>query len=83
MSEGLHLLENLATAALAREPLPTPDRIRELIENLRGMPLCAEVTPEEAEHLAMLLEERHGVTMKIGTLLTGRDYEPWLEAARP
>jgi hypothetical protein len=83
MSEGFQLLENLATAALAREPLPTPERVRELIENIRGMPLCAEVTAAEAEHLAILLEERHGVTMRIGTLLMARDYEPWLDAARP
>src|ERR1700686_3184545 len=83
MSEGLQLLESLASAALAREPLPTPEHVRELIANLRGMPLCADVTADEAEHLAMVLEERHGVTMKIGTTLTGRGFEPWLEAARP
>ena len=83
MSEGLQLLESLASAALAREPLPTPEHVRDLIANLRGMPLCAEVTADEAEHLAMVLEERHGVTMKIGTTLTGRGFEPWLEAARP
>ncbi|MGH7641463.1 MAG: Z1 domain-containing protein [Candidatus Dormibacteria bacterium] len=82
MSDGLQLLENLATAALARQPLPTPERIREVIDNLRGMPLCADVTSAEAEHLAMILEERHGVTMQIGTVLVGHDYEPWLGAAR-
>jgi hypothetical protein len=70
MSEAHQLLESLATAALAREPLPTPERIREVIDNLRSMPLCSAVSADEGEHLAMLLEERHGVTMRIGALLT-------------
>jgi hypothetical protein len=83
MSEANQLLESLATAALAREPLPTPERIREVIDNLRSMPLCSAVSADAGEHLAMLLEERHGVTMRIGALLTAKDYEPWLEAARP
>ena len=82
MSEAFQILESMVSAALARESLPTPQRIRELIENLRATPLCEGVTSGEAEHLATQLEERHGVTMKIGTMLTGQDYEPWLEAAR-
>lgn len=83
MSEAQQLLETLASAALALEPLPTPERIRDIIDSLRITPLCSAVTPDEAEHLAMVLEERHGVTMKIGALLTAKGYMPWLEAARP
>src|SRR2546423_12432804 len=82
MSNGLQLLESMVGAALAREPLPTPQRIRELIENLRATPLCADVTSDEAERLAKALETRHGVTMKIGSVLTGERWEPWLDAAR-
>lgn len=76
------MLESMVSAALAREPMPTPEHIRELIDSLRNIPLCADVTAVEAEDLAILLETRHGVTMKLGTLLTGQDYEPWLDAAR-
>src|SRR5713226_3550055 len=82
MPDGLQMLESMVGAALAREPMPSPDRIRALIDALRSTPLFADVTPDEAEQLAKLLEERHGVTMKVGSVLTGEDWEPWLDAAR-
>jgi hypothetical protein len=82
MSEGLEILENMVAAQLAKEPLPTAGRIRELINALRGIPFCAEVTSQEAERLALRFEERHGVTMEIGSVLTDAGYEPWLAAAR-
>ena len=82
MSEPIEKLETMVGALLAVEPLPTPERIRELIETLRRTPMCSEVSPAEAEQLAMDLEERHGVTMRIGSLLTGEQYEPWLDSAR-
>src|SRR4051812_16480453 len=82
MSDGLQILENMVAAQLAREPLPTPERIRELIDILRGTPLCKDVSLQDAERLALKFEERHGVTMEIGAVLTDSDFEPWLDAAR-
>lgn len=83
VTEGRLMLETMASAALAREPLPTPERIRELITSLRGAAMFTELTDNDVEELAILLETRHGVTMKLGSQLTAKDYEPWLEAARP
>jgi len=40
------------------------------------------VDDSEAELLARQFEMRHGVTMTIGSVLTERDYEPWLDASR-
>lgn len=82
MHEGLQTLENMVGAQLAKEPLPTPQRIRELIEAVRNLPFCANVSSDEAERLALEFEERHGVEMKIGAFLTETDYEPWLDTAR-
>ncbi|MCA3730107.1 MAG: Z1 domain-containing protein [Phenylobacterium sp.] len=82
MNDGLKMLETMVGAQLAKEPLPTPDRIRELIGQIRQIPLCADVSDEQAEALARSLENSHGVSMKIGSMLTGRDYVPWLDAAR-
>jgi len=82
MHEGLQTLENMVGAQLAKEPLPTPQRIRELIEAVRSLPFCANVSSDEAERLALEFEERHGVEMKIGAFLTETDYEPWLDTAR-
>ena len=82
MSEGLKTLETMVGAQLAREPNPTPERIRELITATRLIPMCAAVDAEEAELLARRFEERHGVLMTIGSVLVGEAYRPWLDVAR-
>ncbi len=77
-------LENLETAIegfLAKEINPTPASIRELINKFRVIDSC-NVDDSEAELLAREFEMRHGVTMAIGSVLTERDYEPWLDAAQ-
>ena len=82
MNDGLKMLETMVGAQLAKEPLPSPDRIRELIGQIRKIPLCADVSDEQAEELARSLENSHGVSMKIGSMLTTKDYVPGLDAAR-
>src|SRR5437879_3855393 len=83
MLDDLQRLESMVSALLAQEPLPTPDRIRELLASLRLIPICSNVTDDQAEGLARVLEERHGVTMQLGSTLKGERWEPWLDAARP
>lgn len=79
--ENLKNLEVAVEGFLARDPSPTPEKIRELITNFRAIPTCA-VSDADAERLARQLEARHDVTMTIGAMLTSRDFEPWLEARR-
>ena len=75
-------LEKLRTAvsALLGTDLPSQERIREYIEQLR--PSFPGVTDEEANQLALWFEEVHGVTMRDGAALQETDFEPWLEDAR-
>jgi hypothetical protein len=82
MTEGLATLETMVGAQLAKEAMPTTERIRELIEQVRALPFCSDVTPDQAEALALKFEERHGVTMTIGAVLKEPDFEPWLDDAR-
>ncbi|MHB8267466.1 Z1 domain-containing protein [Bradyrhizobium sp.] len=81
MVDNLENLEIAVEGFLAKEPSPTPERIRELIRNFRVIESCA-VDDAAAEHLARKFETRHGVTMTIGAMLTDREYEPWLDAQR-
>ena len=81
MSDSLANLETAVEGFLAKEQTPTPERIRELIRNFRAIESCS-VDDAAAELLARRFEVRHGVTMTIGAMLTERDYEPWLDAAR-
>ena len=72
-------LRVMAQGLLARE-LPTQERIRDVIEEVR--PACPGVTDAEAEALAIEFEEVHGVRMADGAALQDRGFEPWLDAAR-
>lgn len=79
-AEELKKLETMVGAQLAKE-LPSPELIRELIDQVRT--ICPSVSDESAEALARVFEARHGVTMDIGSILTGEDdYEPWLDHAQ-
>lgn len=80
MPENLANLETAVEGFLAKDPSPTPARIRELIEQFRVIPSLS-VDDDEAEQLARVFETRHSVTMTIGSVLTEHDYEPWLDAA--
>ncbi len=82
MTDGLQVLEGMIAPVLAQETAPTPERIRELIAAVRGLPMCSGVDAEAAELLARRFEERLGVTMTIGAVVTDREYTPWLEEAR-
>jgi hypothetical protein len=79
MAESLQLLEAVVGAALAREARPSPERIIELITQMRVAAPCSD---DEAKQLAREFETRHGVTMTIGSVLKQADYEPWLDGAR-
>lgn len=81
MSANLDSLETAVGSLLAKDPNPTPERIRELIRAFRVIESCS-VDDAAAELLARNFEKRHGVTMTIGAMLTDREYEPWLDGAR-
>lgn len=74
-------LEAFVGMKLAMDPAPTPEGIRHLIKQLAE---SLEVEANEAllEGLARHMEQRHGVTMTIGAVLTGDTYEPWLDQAK-
>ena len=82
MNDGLTMLETMVGAQLAKEPLPSQERIRALISHVRQLPMCSDVTDLLAEKLALEFEAQHGVSMAIGSMLTAQDYEPWLDGVR-
>ena len=80
MMTDLEQLETMVGAQLAQEQLPTPQRIRELVNKVRAA--FADVTDTQAEEVAQRFESMHGVMMDIGAVLQEKNFEPWLEAAR-
>lgn len=82
MSDELKVLESMVAGALAQESNPTQKSIRELISSLRKLPMFGSVSETAAEHLARQFEERRGVTMTLGSMLTDKGFEPWLDEAK-
>lgn len=82
MTNPLETLEGMASAALAKGDIPSPDRIRETLDQLSNMPMCDGIDPEQIEHLARRFEERLGVTMELGAILDDRSFTPWLDQAK-
>lgn len=81
MSDYLNNLEAAIAGILANERTPTPEMIRKWINDFRKIPSCA-VDDDTAEKLARDLEMRHGVTMKIGSILVENEFKPWLDTAK-
>ncbi|MDE2837958.1 MAG: Z1 domain-containing protein [Chloroflexota bacterium] len=82
MTDPLSNLENVVAAALANQQEPTGEGIRELINGFRHLPMFESVAEEDAELLAKRFEEKVSVTQHLGAVLTERDHQPWLDAAR-
>ncbi len=81
MTENLENLKRVVEGPLAKEPNPTPERIRELIRQCRIIEFC-NVDDDAAEMLAREFEVQHGVSMTIGSMLHAPEHEPWLDDAR-
>ncbi len=82
MTDPLSNLENVAAAFFANEQNPTAEHIREVVDDLRKMPMFQSISDEDAELLARRFEQRVGITQSIGSVLTERGHQPWLAAAR-
>lgn len=81
MNNNLVDLETAVAGLLAKDAMPTPERIRALIGQFRALE-SLRVSDEDAEQLARMFEERHSVTMTIGSVLKGEHFKPWLNEAR-
>ena len=82
MNDPLSNLESMVAASLANQQGSTAESIRELIDNLRQLPMFDGVTEEDAERLAQRFEERVSITQHLGSILIERGHQPWLDAAR-
>ena len=81
MTDLLSNLENMAAAFFANEQNPTAEHIREVVDDLRKMPMFQSISDEDAELLARRFEQRVGITQNIGSFLTEHGHQPWLAAA--
>lgn len=82
MSEALTSLDAVVSQLIAIQDRPTDHSIRESIAAMRVSPMFHEVTDDQAEQLARQLEERIGISMGIGAVVSDREFRPWLREAR-
>ncbi len=84
MNPLLSSLEGMTSMYMTSQAGPhTADTIRDIIAQLRDTPMfAAKIGDEEAEELARLIEEKHGISMGLGAIVDAEDFRPWLRDAR-
>lgn len=84
MRPELSSLEGMTAIYMASQPGPhTAQSIRDIIDQVRAMSMFAgKISDAEAEELARLIEEKHGISMGFGAVIDAEDYRPWLHDAR-
>lgn len=84
MTHFLSSLEGMTTMYMASQQGPhTAQSIREIIRQLRDTPMFAgKIEDDDAEELARLIEEKHGISMGLGAVVDAIDFRPWLHDAR-
>jgi hypothetical protein len=84
MNQILSSLEGMTAMFMASQPGPhTAQSIRDIIAQLRETPMFSgKVSADEAEELARLIEEKHGISMGLGAIVDAEDFRPWLHDAK-
>lgn len=78
----LKQLEDMVSAWLFHEKLPTPESIRAQVDQIRALPMFALVSDVDAEQLVKELETKLDVGMAIGSKLTAEGFRPWFPQRR-
>jgi hypothetical protein len=87
MSEvsNYEFLDAQVSQAIVGSDKKTADELRALIKTLNSvMPAMGyeSVSSEQEEFLAREFEERNGISMGLGAVVTSDDFEPWLDEAK-
>lgn len=82
MADLVATLDGVVSQLVAGQERPTEESIRETIALMRVSPMFFEVTDDQAEQLARLIEERVGISMGIGAVVSDQDWAPWLNEAK-
>jgi len=82
MNDPFRQLDQMVSVLVANDQNRTGDSIRERIEQTRAIPIFKDISDEQCEQLARELEERIGISMGFGAVVTSKDFKPWLEDAK-
>jgi len=82
MSDALASLDAVVSQLISGQERPTEESIRETISSMRVATPFKSVTDEEAELLARQIEERIGVSMGVGAVVSDAEFVPWLNDAK-
>lgn len=84
MNSLLRALEGMVQIDIGLLPKPlTAAMIRLAIdEQLKNQTFAGKISADDAEQVARLLEEKHGISMGLGAIVDEKDFKPWLNDAK-
>ncbi len=84
MNPLLRALEGMVQIDIGLLPKPlTAAMIRLAIdEQLKNQTFAGKISADDAEQVARLLEEKHGISMGLGAIVDEKDFKPWLNDAK-
>lgn len=83
MNAQIRALEGMTAIFMQSEPGPhTAASIRDIIQRLCNTMFAGQIDPADAEDLARLIEEKHGISMGLGAIVDAKEFVPWLHDAK-
>ena len=83
MSELRHKLTVTASQLVAGMVNPTAEEVRNVVNDLRKLPMFVKISDADAEDTAKDIEQRQGVSMGLGSILESQEeFLPWLDDAK-
>ena len=83
MNELRRMLTVMASQVVAERVNPTAGEVRDVVNELRKLPMFAKISDADVEDTAKDIEQHQGVSMGLGAILESQEnFLPWLDDAK-
>ena len=83
MNDGLETVKEMVEIWLFNQPRKTEDELRAMIRSVVASVVPRGLNEEEIEQIAREIEVKQGIKAGLGTVVDSKDFEPWLDDAKP
>jgi len=83
MNDGLETVKEMVEIWLFNQPRKTEDELRAMIRSVVASVVPRGLNEEEIEQIAREIEVKQGIKAGLGAVVDSKDFEPWLDDAKP